>query len=151
RNQDHLFLGRRHGQKRTAAMAPGTFPLVRRFLAGRPHAGGDVRVAPQVLATANGSGGVRLWDMDTGKELRRFEGERRLPDALIFSADGAMLAGADRGLVRLWETASGKEVSSAGNGHRRLAASVNFTPDGATLVSSGWDGSVRVWDTATGE
>ena len=94
----------------------------------------------KVLATANGSGEVRLWDINTGTELRRCQGGRSVVGALAFSADGKMLAGVDRGLVRLWETESGKEVSSAGEGHKRLVSSVAFTPDGATLVSSSWDG-----------
>jgi WD40 repeat protein len=61
-----------------------------------------------------------------------------------------MLAGLDGGLVRLWDTASGKEVSSAGEGHRLWVSSITFASDGGTLISSGHDGFVRLWDTATG-
>jgi RNA polymerase sigma factor (sigma-70 family) len=113
----------------------------------------SLAIAPggKVLATANGLGEVRLWDTDTGKELRRCcQGERRFATALAFSADGKMLAGVDGGLVRLWDTASGKEVSSAGKGHRLWVSSITFTSDGGTLISSGHDGFVRLWDTATG-
>jgi RNA polymerase sigma factor (sigma-70 family) len=110
-------------------------------------------VAPdgKILATAGEYGGVRLWDVDTGKELRRCQGARSFPNALTFSVDGKMLAGMDRGVVRLWETASGKEMSSARGGHKQLVSSVAFAPDGATVVSGSWDGSIRVWDTATGQ
>jgi RNA polymerase sigma factor (sigma-70 family) len=120
---------------------------------GTQEAFQSLAVAPdgKALATANGSGEVRLWDADTGKELRHCRGDRGYVDALAFSADGAMLAGVDGGLVRLWETASGKEVSPALDGHRRAVSSVAFLPDGRTLVSGSWDGSARVWDTATGE
>src|SRR5262249_13535898 len=78
------------------------------------------------------------------------QGGRCFATALAFSADGKTLAGMDGGLVRLWETASGKEVSSAGEGHRKGVHSIAFTSDGGTLISTGGDGGVRLWDTATG-
>jgi RNA polymerase sigma factor (sigma-70 family) len=113
----------------------------------------SVAIAPggKVLATGNGSGEVRLWDMGTGKELRRCQGGRCFAGALGFSADGKMLAAVDGVLVRLWDTASGKERAPVEGGHRRGVSTVAFTPDGRTLISSGWDGSVREWDAATGE
>jgi hypothetical protein len=51
----------------------------------------------------------------------------------------------------LWEAASGKELSSARGGHSRLVSSAAFTPDSKDVVSASGDGSVRLWDTATGE
>lgn len=104
----------------------------------------------KILATANGSGELRLWDTATGKELRRFEGGRTFPGALAFSGDGKMLAGVDGGLVRLWETETGRKRSVVPGGHRRAVSSLAFTPDGGTLISNSWDGSVRMWDAATG-
>ncbi|HEY7424440.1 MAG TPA: sigma-70 family RNA polymerase sigma factor [Gemmataceae bacterium] len=130
-----------------------------RQLASQKEEGGmdafhSLALAPsgKVLATATSSGKVRLWDIKTGKELCHCQGERNAAaSALVFSADGKMLAGVDGVLVRLWETRSGKEVSSVRGGHRREVSSVAFTPDGGTLVSSSWDGSVRLWNPATGE
>ncbi|HEV3238705.1 MAG TPA: sigma-70 family RNA polymerase sigma factor, partial [Gemmataceae bacterium] len=113
----------------------------------------SLAVAPdgKVLATANGSGQVRLWDTATGKELPRCQGGRIFADALAFSADGKRLAGIDKGLVRQWDAASGKEVTPTQGGHRDSVSSLAFTSDGEALVSSSSDGSVRQWDPATGE
>src|SRR5262249_46787245 len=120
---------------------------------GTPNAIQSLAIAPggKVLATTNDLGTIRLWDTDTGKELRRFQGDRAIVTALAFSADGKMLAGVGGGVARLFETASGKEISSNPRGHRNGVSSVAFTPDGRTLISSSWDGSVRLWDTATGK
>src|SRR5262249_27174570 len=112
-----------------------------------------VAIAPggKVLATGNGSGEVRLWDMGTGKALRRCQGGRCFAGALGFSGDGTMLAAVDGVLVRLWDTASGKEPAPVEGGRQRGVSTVAVTPDGRTMISSSWDGSVREWDAATGE
>jgi WD40 repeat protein len=73
---------------------------------------------------------------------------------VVFAPDGKSLASSGKeGLVRLWETATGKEV-------RRFAAhtadglayvnALAFSPDGKTLLGGGGDGTARLWDVATG-
>ena len=35
-------------------------------------------------------------------------------------------------------------------GHTNLVASISFSPDGGTLASGGYDGTIRLWDAETG-
>jgi WD40 repeat protein len=35
------------------------------------------------------------------------------------------------------------------SGHTDAATSIAFTPDGRTLVSGGWDNTIRLWDVAS--
>ncbi len=35
-------------------------------------------------------------------------------------------------------------------GHTDNVSSVVFSPDGQTLVSGSWDGTIKLWDAATG-
>jgi WD40 repeat protein len=69
---------------------------------------------------------------------------------VAFSPDGLSVASAGNdGLVRLWETATGKALRRF-TGHQGNVDGLAFSPDGKTLLSSGTDGTARLWDTATG-
>jgi RNA polymerase sigma factor (sigma-70 family) len=99
---------------------------------------------------------LRLWNVDTGKEVRRFPGgpeprakDRREVAGVAFSPDGRTLAAAetDGGLV-LYETASGQPRRRL-EGHQGKTEAVAFSADGKRVVSIGSDLTALVWD-ATG-
>ena len=123
----------------------------------------------KALATGSRDKTLRLWDVATGRELRRCQGEFVLPPdidldlgggrklagkqrgvlSLAFSPDGRMLAAADSAddAFRLWETATGRELAPF-PGHLLQVTTLAFLPDGNTIVSGDWDGTIRVWDVA---
>jgi WD40 repeat protein len=86
-----------------------------------------------------------LVDTRTSKEI--FE----LPDAssiavAAFAPDGSMLAtGSTDGVVRLWETASGRQRRTF-TGHQQGVWCIQFSPDGTRLASGSDDGTVLIWD-----
>jgi RNA polymerase sigma factor (sigma-70 family) len=94
---------------------------------------------------------VRLWDLATRKELRRFT---YAAHSLAFSPDGALLVagGEDEG-VRVWQAADGKELLHLPDDetHWTRACSVSFSPDGRTLATGSMNGQVRLWEAATGK
>ena len=103
---------------------------------------------------------VRLWDVETGKEIERFGGEfKSLSNkfagykAVAYSPDGKFLvAGSFDGKVILRNNET-KEIKKF-EGHTDTVNSVKFAKDanGKLLVVSGSsDSTTRIWDAATGE
>jgi len=112
------------------------------------------------LVVTNGSGPhFHLWDVATGNLIREFKGFPRGTQGLVFSPDGKHLAGIGlderfgddkegngRGgpAVRIWETATGKELKGFGDGADNPASCVAYSPDGELIAWGAHDGSVQV-------
>jgi WD40 repeat protein len=96
----------------------------------------------KTLATGGWDEAVRLWDLQTGKELRRLEGHTGgMVAAVRFSPDGKYLAsrGGNDGLVLLWDVQSGQVLFKRDKVQRvnpwrfNREAALAFAPDGKTL------------------
>jgi WD40 repeat protein len=97
-----------------------------------------------------GSGGIAIFEVESGKELRRFRPGLGC-DLVAFSADGARLAtGSGSGVITLWDPVSGQEVLML-RGHGGAIVALSFSPDGRFLCSASADGSVKVWEAAPGQ
>jgi len=54
---------------------------------------------------------INVWDISTGKELRRMVGHQNRVSSLVFSADGKLLAsGSWDKTVKLWDVSSGQQI-----------------------------------------
>ena len=103
------------------------------------------------LASSGNDGTVRLWDAESGRELRSHLGHKSMVLSVSWSGDGRRLASSgDDGMVRLWEAEFGGELRSLAGHKKGLVWSVSWSPDGRRLASSGEDGTVRLWDAESG-
>ena len=66
--------------------------------------------------------------------------------SLAFSPDNSvLLAGLRNGSIELFDMATGEKISTL-DGHTATVETLVFSPDGKTLVSTGQDGIILVWD-----
>jgi RNA polymerase sigma factor (sigma-70 family) len=79
---------------------------------------------------------IRLWDVPTGKEVRRLKAAGAQVRALAFAPAGAALASASEdGTVTLWDTAAGSKLwDSKQTGD---VGALAFAPNGKTLAAGG--------------
>jgi WD40 repeat protein/serine/threonine protein kinase len=90
-------------------------------------------------------GTLHLFDLERGTR-RTFAGAERQPSAV--SPDGALVAmGTHDGPIRLVALGEGQGVRML-RGHRGRTKDLQFSSDGARLVSDGADGTTRIWDVA---
>jgi hypothetical protein len=105
------------------------------------------------LASAGTDSSLLIWDLATGRELRKLNRHEAGVHDVCFSPDGRRLASAsyDR-TVRIWDIETGEE-RAVFRGHTAEVYRACFSPDGRRLVSTSEDGTARIWDpeNVTGE
>jgi len=91
----------------------------------------------RTLLTAGQEGLIRVWDVATRREVRRWRGHEGGVLALALSGDGKTLATAGRdSAVRLWDVASGKEKLKL-TGMRGDVEGLTLSRDGRVMAASG--------------
>ena len=105
----------------------------------------------RTVALGGFSSGVSLWEATTGRKLFSLPVPKDAPkigwlDCPVFSPDGQMLAaGGATGGIYLWEVRTAK-VRAVLLGHHDRVRSLDFSPDGARLISGSNDTTALIWD-----
>jgi WD40 repeat protein/uncharacterized caspase-like protein len=124
----------------------------------------------KTLASGSLDTTIKLWDVASGQELKTLTGHSSFVNSVAFSPDGKTLAsGSLDTTIKLWDVALGQELKTLGGIHqsrsvptaRRLPTemptiwgpvdSVAFSSDGKTLASGSSDGTIKLWDVASGQ
>jgi len=104
----------------------------------------------QRALSGSSDGTVKLWDVQTGSELRPFIGHSNTAHSVSFSPDGRhVLSGSWDKTIKLWDIQTGIEIRSFEQ-HSGGVSSVCFSPDGRCILSGSWDKTIKLWDIQTG-
>ncbi len=98
---------------------------------------------------------LRLWDVETGREIRTFLGHSdhitSMVTSIAFSPDGRYaVTGCGDESLRLWTIPEGKEIRKF-QSPSGIVRSVAVSPDGRHVLSGSHDQTVRLWDIETGK
>jgi WD40 repeat protein len=97
--------------------------------------------------------GARLFDLDTGAELKTLAEPGPTATSVAFSPDGSLLAvgGYLDSNVHVWDVRSGERSELTPGGVKGSPVVLEFSPDGTTLACGSSQGGVQLWDAATGD
>ena len=144
-SEDGRFGATRWSDSETGVLELATGELRSRFLTpGFPLA---LSYDGKLLATSDGSSFVVIWDVASGRQVRRLSAGG-VPTVAAFSRDSKVLVvGSDKGLVRACNLAAGSPLFDA---HFGPVLALAATAEGKDVLSAGQDSFVKVWDPAAG-
>lgn len=94
---------------------------------------------------------VRLWDVKTGREIRKYIGHTGAVTSIAVTPDDRQILSADTaGNIRLWDLNNGLEIRQF-DGHTNQVTDIDISPNGESAASASRDLTVRRWDMRTGE
>ena len=101
---------------------------------------------------------VKVWDLMTGEILRHLDNRYAIrAQQFTFSPDGKLLAGSGFDGIKIWNFETGEQIQRVEkyrnvqfHEHLDRVHTIIFSPDRKSLLSTGSDGSIQIWDVEAG-
>ena len=115
---------------------------------GGPIMDAEISADGRYALTASFDNSVGYWTLGSDA-VTWLDGHAAAVKTVIFLPPGRAASGGDDFAITLWDLATGNDARL--EGHKGQVASLAVSPDGATLASASWDGSVGLWSLPGGE
>ncbi len=103
------------------------------------------------LVTGSYDDKAKLWDVNTGKEIRVFSGHSGPVKSVAISSDGRYLVtGSEDKTAKLWDVRSGKEIRVF-SGHSGPVNSVAIGSDVRYVMTGSSGATAKLWDLKSGK
>ena len=102
------------------------------------------------LVGGDKEGMVRVWDYEQSRDIIQIRTQESPIRLLAASSDGSKVIVADGKTPKLWRVFEGRNQLSVA-AHKGRVLSVQFAQQGRTLMTTGQDGTVAMWDTRSGK
>jgi WD40 repeat protein len=99
------------------------------------------------IATGGYIGGVKIWDAKTGELIATVKHDWPV-FSLAWTSDGKKLITASYGPIRIFNTATSKQISTL-EGHTTWVNAITLSPNNRLLASTSFDGTARIWNLDT--
>ena len=129
---------------------PGT-SLVR-TLQGHTNWVNDVALSGDGLLAVSASSDrtLKVWEVETGRELRTLQGDTRAINGVALSGDGkSAVSASEDNTLKVWDVMTGCELRTL-QGHTNWVNGVALSGDGRHAVSASLDHTLKVWEVETG-
>jgi WD40 repeat protein len=106
----------------------------------------------RLVAAHDLQGTIYIWDAETGvlifRRIRMLNWRSVGRMCVAFSPNSNFIATGMAGSnTVIWNVRAG-QVRTIGDGHTARVTHLTFSPDGSTLASSSWDGTIKLWNTS---
>ena len=113
----------------------------------------DVKFSPdgENIISSSWDATTTIWDIKTGKEITTLDLNNSSAFSTAYTPDGLYIVTGRLGkTLDMWEPDS-KTIIRTFVGHTDVVSSVSFSPVTKNqMLTSSWDGTIRIWDITTG-
>ena len=130
--------------------APGTAWI--RDIEGHPDCVNRVAVNwdRKLAISASNDHTLKVWDIESGRELRTLKGHVDSVHSVAVSKDGrCAISASEDTTLKVWDVESGREVRTL-RGHKNSVWGVALSADGKSAISASDDHTLKVWDVENG-
>jgi WD40 repeat protein len=142
----HAFSASHDGTARRWDLSTGT--EVRQVRVRGKWARGIAELPSGQILTVDIDGVLQVWDVVTGQEVKTIEtGPAWLSSMTLLPGGQQVLLGTWN--ATLWDLETGRKLRTF-EGHGNDVQEMSLSPDGTQLLTASYDGTVRLWDFASG-